>query len=314
MMQQAKSTSRGVNIAIAVALLVPLAWYGNPAIALFAGIALSLARNAPLDLGGHRLGRLSLQSAIVLLGLTLNIARVVQVSGDSLWIVVTYVLSVMAIGLLLARLLRLEHPSGLLMSAGTAICGGTAIATLAPIVNARADQLGVAIGIVFVLNAIALFSFPPIGHALALTQQQFGVWSALAIHDTSSVLATAAIYGDEALQVATTVKLSRTLWLIPLALTVSLYSSPTTARLRIPTFILAFLAASAFGSVVALPAELLHIVARLSKALLVAALFFIGTEISWTTLRQMRGPVLVQAVLLWLMATLAVLAAVLAVF
>ncbi len=305
---------RGVNIAIAVVLLVPLAWYGNPAIALFTGIALSLWRNAPLGFAGNQLGRLALQSAIVLLGLTLNITRVVEVSGDSLWIVVTYVLSVLGVGLLLARLLRLEYPSGLLMSAGTAICGGTAIATLAPIVKARADQLGVAIGIVFVLNAIALFSFPVIGHALAMTQQQFGVWSALAIHDTSSVLATAAVYGDEALQVATTVKLSRTLWLIPLALVVSLYSSPSTARLRIPTFILAFLAASAFGSAVAIPAEVVHLVGRFSKILLVAALFFIGTEISWATLRLMRGPVLVQAVLLWLLAAAAVLAAVLVLF
>ena len=312
-MTQPQPTFRGAHLVV-VALLVPLIWFGNPAAALFVGISLGLLRRTPLGINGHRWGRLSLQSAIVLLGLTLNIARVVEVSGDSLWIVAAYVLGVLGVGLGLARMLQLEQPSGLLMTAGTAICGGTAIATLAPIVRARAEQVGVAIGIVFVLNGLALLAFPLIGHELGMSQRQFGVWVALAIHDTSSVLATAAIYGDEALEVATTVKLSRTLWLIPLALAVSLQAGPSTARLRVPGFILAFLAASAVASVAAMPAWVVYIAARTSKALLVSALFFIGTEISWATLRSMRGRVLVHALLLWVMAAVAVLVAVLAAF
>jgi uncharacterized integral membrane protein (TIGR00698 family) len=195
------------------------------------------------------------------------------------------------------------------MSAGTAICGGTAIATLAPLIGARADQVGVAIGIVFLLNALALFGFPVIGHALGMTQTQFGVWVALAIHDTSSVLATAAIYGKEALEVATTVKLGRTLWLIPLALVVSLVFRQSTARVRVPFFLVAFLAASVFTTILGLPVAFGQTMARVSKALLVLALFFIGTEISWPTLREMRGRVLVHAIVLWLVAGSATLVA-----
>jgi uncharacterized membrane protein YadS len=252
--------------------------------------------------------------AIVLLGFTLRIDHIVAVSGDSLWLVATYVLGVLGIGTALARLLRLERDSGLLMTAGTAICGGTTIATLAPLINARPDQVGVAIGIVFLLNAIALFTFPLIGHALGMSQMQFGMWVALAIHDTSSVLATAAIYGNDALEVATTVKLGRTLWLIPLALFVSLSCRVSTARVRVPTFILAFVAGSALATFVALPVWFGQAAGRTSKALLVIALFFIGTEISRATLGLMRGRGLVHALVLWVTAGAAMLVAALAVF
>lgn len=290
-------------------LLPPLIWYGNPAVALLAGTALSLSWRAQLGIDGHRWGRLALQSAIVLLGFSLSIGRVAEVSSDSLSLVAVYVLGVLGIGIALARMLRIERESGLLISAGTAICGGTAIATLAPLVGARADQVGVAIGIVFLLNAVALFGFPVIGHALGMSQVQFGVWAALAIHDTSSVLATAAIYGNEALEVATTVKLGRTLWLIPVSLAVSLIFRHSSARVRIPLFIVAFLAASVFATFVPLPAWFGHTAARVSKALLVTALFFIGSEISASTLRLMRGRVLVHAVTLWIAAASAMLVA-----
>jgi uncharacterized integral membrane protein (TIGR00698 family) len=300
---------------MAVALLLPvLIWYGNPAVALLAGTVLSLSWRTPLAVGGHRWGRLALQSAIVLLGFTLSIGRVAEVSGDSLSLVAAYVVGVLSIGLLLARGLRLERESGWLMASGTAICGGTAIATLAPLLGARADQVGVAIGIVFLLNAAALFGFPVIGHWLGMSQLQFGMWTALAIHDTSSVLATAAIYGNEALEIATTVKLGRTLWLIPLTLVVSLAQRASAARVRVPPFILAFIAVSVLTTVLPFPDWVSHSAGRTSKALLVTALFFIGTEISRATLRLMRGRVLVHALLLWALAGSATLAAVLAAF
>ncbi len=295
-------------------MLLLLVWYGNPAVALLTGTALSLLWRAPLDIGGHRWGRISLQSAIALLGFSLSIGRVAQVSGDSLWLVATYVLGVLSVGIVLARVLRLERESGLLMAAGTAICGGTAIVTLAPLVGARADQVGVAIGIVFLLNALALFGFPVVGHSLGMTQVQFGVWAALAIHDTSSVLATAAIYGTEALEVATTVKLGRTLWLIPVALVASLVFRHSTARVRVPAFILAFLAASVVATIVPLPAWFGEATGRASKALLVVALFFIGTQISRATLRSMRGRVLAHALMLWIVAGSAMLVAALTAF
>ncbi len=302
--------SPSLNWLLVVALLVPLVMLGNPAIALFAGIATSLVmRRAPVP-GGQRWGRLSLQSAIVLLGFSLTVGRVAQVSADSLAVVAAYVITVLIAGITLGRLFKLESVSAWLMAAGTAICGGTAIATLAPIIKARPDQVGVAIGIVFLLNALAIFTFPMVGEWLALTQYQFGVWTALAVHDTSSVLATAALYGADALEVATTVKLGRTLWLIPLALAAGLYFGQTRARLRVPGFILAFLAAATFASVVSIPGPLLMTAGRLSRALLVAALFFIGTEITWQTVKALRGRVLVHALGLWFAAIGATLGAV----
>jgi uncharacterized membrane protein YadS len=164
------------------------------------------------------------------------------------------------------------------------------------------------------LNAVALFTFPVIGHHLGLSQTQFGVWVALAIHDTSSVVATAAIYGKEALEVATTVKLGRTLWLIPVALLVSLQFGASTARVRVPGFILAFVAASVLATVVPIPAWATQGAGRVSKVLLVVALFFIGTEITWSTLRLMRGRVLGHAIVLWLAAAAAMLVTVMATF
>ena len=251
---------------IVVALLLPLIWYGNPAVALLTGALFSLLRKAPLGIDGQRWSSLALQSAIVLLGFSLSIGRVTEISGDSLWLVAIYVLGVLGIGIALAWALRLERESGLLMAAGTAICGGTAIASIAPVIGARPDQIGVAIGIIFLLNAVALFGFPVIGHALGMSQTQFGIWVALAIHDTSSVLATAAIYGNKALEVATTVKLGRTLWLIPLTFGVSLAFRQSTTRIRVPAFILAFVAASILASVVALPTWIGHDAGRASKA------------------------------------------------
>lgn len=299
----------GAWIVVAVAL-VPLCWYGNPAVALLAGTALALARPAAVDVGGQRWGRLALQTAIVLLGVSLSIGRVVEVSADNLALVAAYVLGVLAVGYGIGRVLALERVSNVLMTSGTAICGGTAIATLAPILRARPDQVGVAIGIVFLLNALALFTFPAIGHALDLSQSDFGRWVALAIHDTSSVVATAAIYGEEAARVATTVKLGRTLWLIPLALAVALSVREPNARIRVPGFILAFLATSIAASALPPPDWLVHAASRTSKTLLVVALFFVGTEIRVETLKRMRGRLLVHAIVIWAIAASATLLAV----
>jgi len=288
-------------------VLVPLVWYGNPAVALLVGIVLTLVIGGGWLTGAQRWGRVSLQSAIVLLGFSLTIGRVAELSGDAVLPVAVYVLSVLGVGALLGRLFGLDRNSTWLMAAGTAICGGTAIATLAPILKARADQVGIAIAIVFLLNAAAIFAFPVIGRALGLSQVEFGTWVALAVHDTSSVLATAAQYGDEALEVATTVKLGRTLWLIPLALAMGLYVREPSAKVRVPTFILAFLVASLVGTVFELPEMATRATGTTSRALLVVALFCIGTEITRATLRQLRGRVLGHALSLWALAVAATL-------
>ncbi|MEE4298951.1 MAG: putative sulfate exporter family transporter [Pseudomonadales bacterium] len=291
------------------ALLIPLGAWGNPAVALLVGAAVTLALDRPLVEGSGRYGTLLLQSAIVLLGFRLSIDQVLAVSGDALPLVAGYVVGALALGLALGRLLGLERISTILLSAGTAICGGTAMATLAPIICARSDQLGIAVGIVFLLNALALFTFPALGAWLGMSQETFGVFVALAVHDTSSVVATAASYGDRALEVATTVKLGRTLWLIPLAIATSVLVAHARARVRVPGFILAFVAASLCASLLDLPTGLLEVAGHGSRLLLVAALFFVGLEFRRSTVSAFRGRVLAHALMLWALASTGTLTA-----
>ncbi len=212
-----------------------------------------------------------------------------------------YVLGTVALGLLIGRFLGVERVYSHLISGGTGICGGTTIATLAPIYRARAEVVGAALAIVFLLNAIALFTFPAVGEWLELSQQQFGVWAALAIHDTSSVIATAAIYGEEAAEVATTVKLGRTLWLIPAVVAVSLLEKRDQVKIKVPGFIFLSIAASVLGSVLPMPPVVPELASTLCQALLVIALFLVGAEIKRSTLKKLRGKMLWQALALWAM-------------
>lgn len=296
-----------------------MVWLGNPALALLAAGAIALVVDRPPLGATGSLARYSLQTAIVLLGLKLDLNTLWQLSAEYTGLVAGYVVATLALGLLLGRILAVEPPSSKLMSAGTAICGGTAIATLSAVVRASPQQTGVALAIVFLLNVVALLGFPAIGRALEMSQEAFGVWSALAIHDTSSVVATAAVYGDRAAEVATTIKLGRTLWLIPLAFAVSVLEQRTgpaaadgsTPRIRVPGFILLFVVAAGLGSLLGLPAALTQGAGMLSRWLLVVALFLVGTELTRTTVRQIRGRVLWQALILWLTVAPLTLAAVL---
>ena len=303
---------------LCLALLPLLVWYGNPAVALLAGGAVALGLDErPFD-DASTWARLSLQSAIVLLGLKLDLQTVWSLSAEYTALVAGYVLLTLAAGAVLGRLLAVETASARLIGAGTAICGGTAIATLSAVVRAQPQQTAVALAIVFLLNVVALLSFPWIGRALELTQVQFGLWSALAIHDTSSVIATAAIYGQEAAEVATTIKLGRTLWLIPLTFALSLAVSRAAdgdgapaPRLRVPGFVLAFVGAAALGSIWRLPAMVPELAGTLSRWLLVVALLLVGTELTRATVRRIRGRALGLALLLWALAAPATLGAVL---
>lgn len=285
--------------------------FGNPAIALMTGAALVLVFDREIVPFATELGRYALQTAIVLLGFKLDAGQLVRISADYSLLVTAYVLLVIVIGLALGRLLGNSGKSSQLLASGTAICGGTTIASLSPVINARPEETGVALTLVFLLNAVALFTFPYIGHALALSQEQFGVWAALAIHDTSSVVATAALYGDEAATVATTVKLGRTLWLIPLLLVASVLNQAGSARLRVPRFVVLFVLAACLGSIWQLPAAVTAGASLASKLLLVSALFCIGTQISRDTLKHLSARAVSQALLLWALAAPVVLGLVL---
>ena len=273
---------------------------GNPAIALLVGGVIALALNRSVLPMAGLLSKYCLQTAIVLLGLRLNLETVWTLSADYTFGVACFVVATLAAGLLYGHLLRVDSNPARLIAAGTAICGGTAIATISPILGAKPRDTAVTLSLVFLLNVVALFVFPLIGHWLDLSQLEFGLWSALAIHDTSSVVATAAVYGEEAAEVATTIKLGRTLWLIPVALGASLISGQGGARLRVPGFILLFLLATAVSSFLPIPEAITQGGSMLSKALLVCALFLVGTELTRSTMRQIRGRIFWQAVLLWL--------------
>ena len=272
----------------------------NPAVALLGGLVIRLGLGVNPVRQGLRLGTISLQTAVVLLGLTLGFDRVISVSADYGLIVGAYVLMTLLLGWGVARLIRSDRIESTLLTSGTAICGATAIATLAPVVGARPHQLAATTGIVFLLNAVALFTFPYIGGWLGLSQETFGAWAALAIHDTSSVVATAALYGDEAAAVATTVKLGRTLWLIPLAFATSLFFARGEAKLRVPAFVLLFVAAAAVGGLVEFGEAVAGGIAFSSKVFLVIALGLIGLQLDRESLRQLSLSSVLLGVGLWL--------------
>mgnify|MGYP001208368526 CR=1 FL=1 len=283
-------------------ILVPLIFWGTPLFAILVGAGLSLILNRPL-VGDGRIGRFALQSAIVLLGFTLDALDLWEISQDFAGIIAAYVFVSLVAGIALGKLLKVDSILAQLIAAGTSICGGTAIAALGPVLKAKADQVALALAIVFFLNMIALLIFPFIGHWLGMSQTQFGMWVALAIHDTSSVLATADTYGQGAVEIAATLKLGRTLWLIPLILGFNILSSTGMTRIRLPGFIAAFVLASVLGSVLrnytATPDILFETAQQLSKALIVSALFFIGLECTRETTKKLRGKVIWLALLLW---------------
>ena len=302
-LQERTRQGKGVYVAAWLCLPVALAvgiTLRNPAIALLGGLIIRLGLGVNPVKWGSRLSSISLQTAVVLLGFTLGCDRMVTVSADYGVVVGAYVLMTLGLGWILAKLFRGDRTEATLLTGGTAICGGTAIATLAPLVGARPQQFAATIGVVFLLNVIALFTFPFIGGWLELSQETFGAWVALAIHDTSSVVATAAIYGDEAAAVATTVKLGRTLWLVPLAFAASLVYGRREARLRVPTFILLFVGAAAVGGLVEFNAALVQGVGFASKALLVVALGLIGLELDRQSLRELSPSSVALGVCLWL--------------
>ena len=287
-------------------LLITLVGFGlalliaHPAFALLLGAVISVVFVPKLPKITKQGGKFLLQGAIVSLGLTMNVQTLWSVSQDYSVLIVGYVLSTLCVGLLLGRFLRTDADQARLLASGTAICGATAIATLGPVIRARSESVAVCLAIVFLLNAIAILVLPQIGGYFGLSQTQFGVWVALAIHDTSSVVGAAAIYGDEALQVATTVKLVRTLWLIPLILAAGILMNRRETKTRLPGFVLLFVLFSIIGSMSNMPVEWLTGIKMLSRMMLVAALFFMGLEITRQTLRKLNSRAVSLGVCLWL--------------
>lgn len=240
-----------------------------------------------------------LQYSIIGLGFGINLNTAIESGSQGFLFTVSTIALVMIFGLLLAKILKIDKTIAQLISAGTAICGGSAIAAVAPILKANSKQTSVALGIVFVLNAVALFIFPEIGHFFNLTQNQFGIWSAIAIHDTSSVVGAASKYGNEALQIATTVKLARALWIIPLAFLISIFTK-SEGKIKIPYFIGFFVLAILAGTYLPFLQNFNSIISEISRDTLKVALFLIGAGLSLQNLKNIGIKPLLLGIILWI--------------
>jgi uncharacterized integral membrane protein (TIGR00698 family) len=271
----------------------------SPPLALAAGLAYGLFVVHAYPADAQHLSKFLLQASVVCLGFGMNLGEVVRVGRSGFFYTAIGITVALSLGLLLGRLLDVGRTQSLLISAGTAICGGSAIAALAPVMEANEEEIAVSMGTVFVLNSVALFTFPAIGWLLGLSQTQFGLWAALAIHDTSSVVGAAAKYGPVALTIGTTVKLARALWIVPVALGAALLRR-SRARVHLPWFILFFLMAAVMNSYVPALHAAYPALARLGRLGLAVTLFLIGTGISRQTLKQVGPRPLVQGVVLWI--------------
>jgi uncharacterized integral membrane protein (TIGR00698 family) len=277
----------------------------SPSVALAGGIAFGFAFEHPFRLQSHELAKWLLQASVVALGFGMNLKQVLHAGRSGFLYTAISISCAMLLGLLFGSLLKVAGKASFLISAGTAICGGSAIAAISPITGANQEEISVSMGTVFVLNSLALLIFPFIGHALHLSQNQFGLWSALAIHDTSSVVGAAAKYGNQALAVGTTVKLARALWIVPVSLLAAAYMARTgnsggKAKVRVPWFIFLFCLAAAAASYLPQFATQFGTMNHLGKAGLTATLFLIGTSLSKRTLQQVGVRPFVQGVSLWI--------------
>jgi len=282
----------------------------SPPVALALGLVFAFVFPHPCKKESSAVINVLLQFSVIGLGFGLNFTEVVNAGKTGILFTVVSIFATLAAGILIGRWLAVDRKTSFLVSVGTAICGGSAIAAVAPVIDADDNEIAVALGTVFILNAVALFIFPPLGHFFGLTMHQFGLWAAIAIHDTSSVVGAAARYGDEALKIATTVKLTRALWIIPVALGTALTMRHKTAKITFPYFILGFIAASAVVSLLPDLKPWYAWIVHISKIGLTVTLFLIGTGLSRETLRTVGVKPVLQGVILWTLISVFSLAAV----
>ena len=292
---------RKENIAkILFILLLVVSFFVTPAVALFLGILLSLTIGVPYSKLTKKVSKYLLQISVVGLGFGMNLHQSLQAGKEGMIFTIISVIGVMILGAFLGKLLKINRKNSYLISSGTAICGGSAIAAVAPVIDADENDTSLALITIFVLNAVALFIFPPIGRALDLSQVQFGTWAAIAIHDTSSVVGAGAAYGDEALKVATTIKLTRALWIIPLAFVSAFVFRTKGRKASIPYFIIWFVVAMLVNTYFTLPQIVTANIVFIAKKLLTVTLFLIGCGLSISALKTVGVKPLLLGVILWI--------------
>lgn len=268
-------------------------------LALFLGILLAFLYKGEDVIKTGKLTKYLLQASIVCMGFSMSVHEVIQTGKTGFMITIVSVTITMLAGIIIGRLFKVEKNTTLLISGGTAICGGSAIAAIAPILDAKNNQISFSLAVIFVLNAIALFIFPTIGHLLQMDQTHFGYWAAIAIHDTSSVVGACSAYGEQALQVGTTVKLTRTLWIIPLALCIAFFNKNNASKINIPWFIFLFVVAIIIGNYIPGMEETNLHLGWLGKKGMMISLFFIGTSINMNEVKKTGLNTFALGILLW---------------
>ena len=303
---------RALFLALAALSLLPVV---SPALALGLGAGLGLTLGNPFAAQSAAVSKRLLKACVVGLGFGMSLPAVLAVGGRGVGATALGIAFALVVGLLLGRVFQVEEKTSTLISGGTAICGGSAIAALGPAIGAGAEAMSVALATVFLLNGVALYVFPAVGHLLGLSQGQFALWAAIAIHDTSSVVGAAASYGREALAEATVLKLTRALWIVPLTVGAAWWRRRTTGgavRVSVPWFIGLFALASAVRALWPAGAPAYDVVVAAARQGLVLTLFLIGAGLSRATLRTVGARPLLQGVLLWAAVASASLAAILA--
>ena len=288
----------------------PYTHWLTPPVALFLGLAFALLCGQAHPKFNKKTSKYLLQYSVVGLGFGMNLQAALASGKEGMEFTILSVVGTMLIGWFIGRkVLKVDRDTSYLISSGTAICGGSAIAAVGPVLRAKDSEMSVALGTIFVLNAIALFVFPVIGHWLGMSQHEFGTWAAIAIHDTSSVVGAGAAYGEEALKVATTIKLTRALWIIPLAFVTSFLFKSKGQKVSIPWFIFFFILAMVVNTYLLAGApQVGQIINHIARKGLTITLFFIGASLSRDVLKSVGVKPLVQGVLLWMVISLGTLA------
>ncbi len=300
MKQWSKKNETLIKVLFVLCMVFCILGYVNSPVALVGGFLFSYFLGNPFLTLNSKAVNWLLKIAVVGLGFGMNLKETLAAGKDGFILTVFSITITLVLGYFLGRLLKMNRKSSHLISSGTAICGGSAIAAVAPVINASEKDISISLGVIFLLNSIALIVFPPLGHLFGLSQHEFGLWCAIAIHDTSSVVGAAYAFGEEALKVATTVKLARALWIIPLSLLSVFLFKGKGKSIKIPYFIFLFILAIILNSYLAIPDAITGSITSISKSLLVLTLFLIGAGLSLDKIKSAGWKPMILGVSLWI--------------
>lgn len=305
-----------VYILLFVFFAIPFNAFGigfvTPALALFVGLMYALILgDVPYGKFNKKCSKYLLQAAVVGLGFGMNFEQSIQAGKDGMLLTIASVFVVMILAVFIGKKMKLDDKTSYLIGSGTAICGGSAIAAIGPVIKADDNQMAVSLGTIFMLNAIALFIFPPIGRMIGLTDAQFGTWAAIAIHDTSSVVGAGQAFSDPALEIATLVKLTRALWIIPLAIVTTFVYREKSKKITIPWFIFLFIIAMLVNTYAGIPEKITGVITDIAKQGMVLTLFLIGSSLSINVVKKVGLTPVILGVVLWVIIGIVSLGAIL---